>query len=133
MIIGLCSKHKNTAPEKIISLISGEIPIYESPYVKSTIDLIEDVVCNHFNVKKSDLREKSRGGNIPNAKHWVCFLIHFYNIGLTHEQIADIYNIKRSNVTFYMRDYRVYLKTNGNRNVLKYFTELIDQKITINK
>lgn len=133
--VGLCEDHKGLSEKSISNVIYGNTPIYELPCVKSSINIINNVVCEYFKVDVADLKNETRVGNIPKAKHWVFFLIDYYQIGLTRDLIADLYNLQDSNVTISINKIRRDI-TKGlpsSKVLLKYFTAIIDQKIKINK
>ena len=133
--VGLCNAHKSTSLKYVQNLIWGNMPIYEYPDTKSFIDIINSVVCDHFKVPIEELKTINRNGHIPKSKHWIFFLIDYYQIGLTHELIGGLYESAHPNVTISIRKIRdnITKKKPGYKAIFKYFTEIIDQKIKLNK
>lgn len=133
MKVGLCEKHKQLHATTLLNVLTGDQPIYETSFTKSFIDIVNDLICMHFNLNFDDLYSRSRIPPIPEAKHWAFMIIDYYKPGLSPSQIANLYNVKQSYVKQMIIKYRILIGNGRYKPVFKYFIETIDNKLKINK
>lgn len=62
-----------------------------------TPDLIIDIVCNYYNIRKDDIKSKKRTQNISNSRHVAMYIMRSV-LDITYEEIAAIFNCHYSSV-----------------------------------